>query len=206
MSSGSATVKRKRRSPEQRRGEIISAAVGLFARQGFERTTTREIAAAAGIAEGTIYKYFASKQDILFSFITPQAVGNILDLFLIQEGIDDARIIRGFLENRFALWGRNRDLMRVVMSEALHNPALAEGLQRMIQPAIETLERFVARRIADGAFRPMDARVTTRAMVGAALAYFFMWELLMARAAPAIAREQLLDELTQFFLNGIVRH
>ncbi|HEY3417241.1 MAG TPA: TetR/AcrR family transcriptional regulator [Armatimonadota bacterium] len=202
-STGVAT--RKRRSPEQRRGEIIHAAVALFARQGFERTTTKEIAAAAGIAEGTIYKYFASKQDILFSFITPEAVSDMLDLFLVRDGIDDALVIREFLRNRFALWERHRDLMRVVFSEAMHNPTLAEGLQRMILPAIETGERFVAHRIADGAFREMDERVAIRAVVGAALAYFLMWELLMPKAAPAIEREKLLDELTAFFLNGVKR-
>ncbi|HEY3379710.1 MAG TPA: helix-turn-helix domain-containing protein, partial [Armatimonadota bacterium] len=63
------TGTRKRRTAAERRAEIMQAAIALFARQGFERTTTKEIAAAAGISEGTIYKYFTTKQEILLSFL-----------------------------------------------------------------------------------------------------------------------------------------
>ncbi len=45
----------------ERRHEIVSAAVPLFARKGFTRTTTREIAGAAGVSEALVYKHFPSK-------------------------------------------------------------------------------------------------------------------------------------------------
>jgi AcrR family transcriptional regulator len=57
------------------RQAIIDAAVKLFADKGFERTTMDEVAAAAGIAKGTIFYNFKTKEDIFFTLLT--------------EGVDD---------------------------------------------------------------------------------------------------------------------
>lgn len=53
-----------RLSAAQRREAIVSAAIPLFARRGFDAITTREIAAAAGVSEALLYKHFASKEAI----------------------------------------------------------------------------------------------------------------------------------------------
>jgi AcrR family transcriptional regulator len=49
-----------------RRRQIVDAAVGLFVEKGFHRTTTREIARAAGLSIGSLYEYVVSKEDLLF--------------------------------------------------------------------------------------------------------------------------------------------
>jgi len=54
---------------EQRRAELASTAVEVFARQGFEETAMLDIAEAAGVAKGSLYRYFTSKDDLL-SYIT----------------------------------------------------------------------------------------------------------------------------------------
>ncbi len=50
----------------QRRGQIIEAAVPLFVANGFHKTTTRQIAKAAGFSVGSMYEYVNSKEDILY--------------------------------------------------------------------------------------------------------------------------------------------
>ena len=50
----------------RRRREIVDAAVGLFIAQGFHKTTTRQIARAAGFSIGTLYEYVESKEDVLY--------------------------------------------------------------------------------------------------------------------------------------------
>ncbi|MDM8515028.1 TetR/AcrR family transcriptional regulator [Desulfobacterales bacterium HSG16] len=50
---------------KQKRAEIATAAIKLFAQKGFEKTTIQEIATSAGIGKGTIYEYFKTKDDIL---------------------------------------------------------------------------------------------------------------------------------------------
>jgi len=51
---------------QRRRRQIVDAAVGLFIQQGFHKTTTRQIARAAGFSIGAVYEYVASKEDILY--------------------------------------------------------------------------------------------------------------------------------------------
>jgi AcrR family transcriptional regulator len=51
---------------DRRRRQIADAAVQLFIEKGFHKTTTRQIAAAAGFSIGSLYEYFASKEDILY--------------------------------------------------------------------------------------------------------------------------------------------
>ena len=51
---------------EQRHRQIVDAAVQLFIKNGFHKTTTRQIARAAGLSIGSLYEYIASKEDILY--------------------------------------------------------------------------------------------------------------------------------------------
>jgi AcrR family transcriptional regulator len=51
---------------QRRRRQIVDAAVELFIQNGFHKTTTRQIAAAAGFSIGSLYEYVASKEDILY--------------------------------------------------------------------------------------------------------------------------------------------
>lgn len=64
----SALTGKRARSKAARREKILAAALVLFQTRGFERTTTKAIARKAGIAEGTIFNYFATKEDIAFYF------------------------------------------------------------------------------------------------------------------------------------------
>jgi TetR/AcrR family transcriptional regulator, cholesterol catabolism regulator len=51
---------------QKRRDQMIKGAVTLFKEKGFHRTTTREIAKAAGFSIGTLYEYIRSKEDVLY--------------------------------------------------------------------------------------------------------------------------------------------
>jgi TetR/AcrR family fatty acid metabolism transcriptional regulator len=63
----SVLKKRVVKSAEERREEILEASLTLFAQKGFNETTVDDIAAAAGVAKGTIYLYFPSKEHILMA-------------------------------------------------------------------------------------------------------------------------------------------
>jgi AcrR family transcriptional regulator len=59
---------RRARNKEANRDRIVAAALTLFQSKGFEATTTREIARKAGLAEGTVFNYFKTKDDIALYF------------------------------------------------------------------------------------------------------------------------------------------
>lgn len=60
------TLIKNRDLVQKRRRQIVDAAVVLFIKKGFHRTTTREIAQAAGVSIGGLYEYITSKEDILY--------------------------------------------------------------------------------------------------------------------------------------------
>src|SRR5882672_8739296 len=59
---------RRAQNKEAIRQRIVTAALQLFQTKGFEATTTRAIARKAGIAEGTVFNYFKTKEDIALHF------------------------------------------------------------------------------------------------------------------------------------------
>ncbi len=65
MSAASIAVPRRERNKQEKRAALVSAARALFARKGFAATPTAEIAERAGVGAGTLFLYFASKDDLL---------------------------------------------------------------------------------------------------------------------------------------------
>jgi AcrR family transcriptional regulator len=63
--AASDTKKRVVKPPAERRREILEAALDLFSTKGFDETTVQDIAGAAGVAIGTVYLYFSSKEHVL---------------------------------------------------------------------------------------------------------------------------------------------
>jgi AcrR family transcriptional regulator len=109
-------VKKKTHSPsrgrrsankEKTRRAILQAALALFARQGFQRTTTRAISRKAGIAEGTLFNYFRTKEDLALYFFDHELTG------LIHWFENDKRLQKAPLaEQLFALVERHLDRLR----------------------------------------------------------------------------------------------
>src|SRR6201995_1138544 len=71
MSSSAAQLEpaRRERKKRQTRDALLHEALGLFERQGYERTAVREITDAVDVSERTFFRYFASKEDLVISFI-----------------------------------------------------------------------------------------------------------------------------------------
>jgi AcrR family transcriptional regulator len=79
-----------RRSPtaksEQTRRRILEVALALFAERGFEQTTMRDVARAAGVATGAAYYYFASKEEMILEFYRESAAAAELRAAELVEG------------------------------------------------------------------------------------------------------------------------
>jgi AcrR family transcriptional regulator len=152
--------RRRARRKEARPGEIIEAALRLFADRGFAATKLEDVAAAAGIGKGTIYLYFPTKED-LFRAVVRQAVVPNLDaaVALLEDPDRPAADILRAIAERFLLM-LDTDLTaipKLVIAESGNFPALARFYaEEVIFKGMALIRGVLARGIERGEFRPID--------------------------------------------------
>lgn len=196
----------------ERQREIFFAAASLFAEKGFHATTTQEIAKRAGVAEGTIFRYFPSKRDLLMGLIVPLAgrmfrplmMADVEKLFRDGKGRPAVDVLPEVLMNRLKLARKNLPMLRVALTESQHDPKLASLLQETIIPEIfALLERFMHERIDQGEFRDEDSWSLARMLFSLLAGY-----VALSAAVPDLfgggddTRE--IDRMVQLFLYGVV--
>jgi AcrR family transcriptional regulator len=144
----------RRVEPKQTRGvetrrTILDAAAGLFAEQGYEATTTHQIAAAAGVSVGALYRYFADKEAVLVELYRHEQSERrerILGQFSLVElvGKDLAGLVRKAMELAFQVFGERAALRRVLVEQSRRVPALAALRGEQERTVRETVRQILA--------------------------------------------------------------
>ena len=136
MNGDSFIIRMPRKRSDDKRRRILQAAVKVFARRGYFGARVSEIARKAGVADGTIYLYFRSKEDILVSLFD-EVMAEHLDRSRRElRRIDGAPArLRAVAEHHLRLFGENRDLAVVFQVE--------------LRQSTKFLERFTASWLQD---------------------------------------------------------
>ncbi|MEM8605431.1 MAG: helix-turn-helix domain-containing protein, partial [Cyanobacteria bacterium P01_H01_bin.121] len=111
---------------------ITDAAQRLFARQGYDGTTTRDLAQSAQVAEGTLFRHFSNKKAILVEVATQGWVELLTDLLTELSEMGSYKAIDQLMRKRMLNFGHNADLMRVCFMEAQFHPDLQERIQNEV--------------------------------------------------------------------------
>jgi AcrR family transcriptional regulator len=155
------------RRPDQRRSEILDAAVLAFGRQGYTRTTLTDVAGHAGVCAGTVSHYFGSKaklfEDVIAERLMPMVEAEEASL------ANHRGPMRGLLVQLLRrLWDRAwepgfLDLMRVVKVESAEFPASGRVLSRQLSERWRHLfGEILTAGVRAGEFRPMEGDVAAR--------------------------------------------
>ena len=149
-----------------RREQILRAAAAAFADQGFHRAKVRDVADRAGLAEGTIYNYFASKDELLLALLdavneTPERP----EAFAAAAAEAVPSFVRAYVRKRFTDLEPHLDVLRPILSELLVDADLRERyLRATVEPTLELAERYFARKIEAGEIAAVDPGLLARAM------------------------------------------
>jgi AcrR family transcriptional regulator len=211
--SHAAAAARHQRLAEFRCSEILVAASTVFAAQGFDAATVDEIAAAAGVAKGTLYLYYPSKRDIYWAVLRDR----LLELHALLDSRLDAahgvrEVIRAFVETKITYYDSHRDFFRIVHAEFGSGAQTARDrrpeLHALIDEQVALLEAALAR-----VARRTRARLPHRevAFALAALTRGLVVRRFTApspgrRAAPAVPVAADVDFVLQLLLPGIEGH
>jgi AcrR family transcriptional regulator len=153
---------RRQRRIERRKKEILRAAAHVFAEKGYANTTTKEIAAAADIAEGTLYLYFGGKREILLT-IVHQTQTTIEVMFREAGELRGRQDVVDLVEKGYELLLSDLPFTRTLLleswiDEVILQSFLLENLQRISQQ----VKGYVIQHMEEGGFRAMDPGMVTR--------------------------------------------
>jgi AcrR family transcriptional regulator len=110
---------------ERRRQQIVEAAAKLFIAQGFHKTTTRQIARAAGFSIGSLYEYVASKEDVLYlvcEFIHLEVERGVAEA--MQRTTVGKEVLAEVIREYFLVCHRMSDLILLIYQETRSLPAV----------------------------------------------------------------------------------
>ncbi|AQW21062.1 TetR family transcriptional regulator [Lentilactobacillus curieae] len=115
--------------------QVIKAALELFSTKGFSQTTTTDIAEKAGVSQGTVYKRFRTKDELLQAVLSPifqKSLPKAIDEFKNQvESADQSdlrKLLKYSFQNRFEFIIANQQYIKIMFTEALSNDQLKSEL------------------------------------------------------------------------------
>jgi AcrR family transcriptional regulator len=189
----------------QTRTRILSAALRLFASQGFDGTTTRDLAQAAGVAEGTLFRHFPNKKAILVEVATNGWVEILTDLLTELSEMGSYKAIAQVMRRRMWNMHKNVDLMRVCFMEAQFHPDLRDRIQlEVIDKMSSVAEAFFQTAMDKGIYRQTNAKLVAKVFLGMfAIAGFSNNTLMEPDASPEEMKE-MAEGLADIFLNGVL--
>jgi len=185
--------------------QILRAARGLFAQKGYESTTTRDLATAAGVAEATLFRHFANKKAILIAIVIEGWVEILTDLLTELSEISNYKAVAQLLHRRLINLHDNADMMRICFLEAQVHPELRDRIQsEFINKMIDVTEAFFETAIQKGVYRPMNPKIIAQVFLGMfAIAGFSYNTILEPHASPQEIKE-MAEGLADIFLNGVL--
>ncbi len=198
-------LKRPPLSEDATRTRIIKAAQRLFARQGFDGTTTRDLAIAAGVAEGTLFRHFTNKKAILIEVATLGWVEILTDLLTELSEMGSYEAVGQVMRRRMFNLQENADLMRVCFMEAQFHPDLRDRVQtEVIAKMTDVAEAFFQTAMDKGIYRRMNPKIVAQVFVGMfAIAGFSHSTIMEPGASPQDIKE-MAEGISDIFLRGVL--
>jgi AcrR family transcriptional regulator len=181
-----------------RRREIFNAAVNLFLEQGFQETSMRQIAEAAGMGKSSLYDYFRTKDEILAFVIEEETIILTKQAQAIaSRNIAPEMRLKQIMETLLNFMQANQNLFSRLSAEAqrlkLESQKRIQERRYVFQDLVRAM---IDEGIAQGRFREVDALLAARLLINSLLSVLYT-------SRPTGSAEAMLAEAVEIFLRGI---
>ncbi|MBD2022562.1 TetR/AcrR family transcriptional regulator [Leptolyngbya sp. FACHB-36] len=193
-------------SPEtETRTRILKSALRLFAQRGYDGTTTRELAEAADVAEGTLFRHFPNKKAILVEVATQGWVEILTDLLTELSEMGSYKAVAQVMRRRMLNLHKNADMLRVCFMEAQFHPDLRDRIQsEVIAKMTDVAEAFFQTAMDQGIYRRMNPKTVARVFLGMFAVAGFSQSTIMEPGSAALEMQEMAEGLADIFLNGVL--
>jgi TetR/AcrR family fatty acid metabolism transcriptional regulator len=185
-----------------KREAILAAATRVFARHGFFQAQVADVARLAGVAAGTVYLYFRSKDDLLVSVFERTMKAALADAEAALAGVTDPRErLRRIARLHFERLGRDRDLAVVFQVELRQSTKFMERFSSTyLRDYLELIRLTIAGGQEAGVFRAdVNARTAAKVFFGALDEMATNW--ILSRRRYALEAEA--GTIVDLFVGGV---
>lgn len=188
---------------------ILCSAIELFSEKGYEATTTSEIAKKAQVAEGTIFRYYKTKKDLLFAIPACLSMNSIHQI-LLEEVItifdDKSKTLEDFLRtlilNRQKFATENMAILKIIFQEIPFHPELRYKISStLFLPTINRFTQVIDRFKEQGQIVDKPSSTIVNLIITTVFGYFFTRYIAMLDFNWD--NENDVENLIQYIMNGI---
>lgn len=182
---------------------IVDAAYDLMAEQGYAATSMRQIAKKSGLALGSIYNHFSSKEEVFVAILEERhPIFQIVPLLNWTEGETAESFARNAAHTLIGELGQHPEFLNLLLIEIVefkgsHVPIVFEKMFPMIQQLAQRLSAL------EGSMREIPEFVLVRVFLGMIFSYFIT-ELLLSKTIFVETQMNALDHFVDIFLHGIL--
>lgn len=184
-----------------KRERIIAAAGRLFGERGYHNTTTAEIAEAAGVAAGTIYIYFSSKEELLVA-VFEEFLSEHMDRVRSAVSAEHNPVakIRTLLRHGFELMEDNPESAKIFLSQLRQSTDMIKMVaKRSSRAYLDIIEGIVAEGVRNGVCRDVDVHIASTMIFGCFQMVVYDW--VASDGTYSLVGKA--DEVAQFVLEGV---
>jgi AcrR family transcriptional regulator len=200
-------ARRTRTTSVERRDQILREAARCFGTRGFRGTTTRDVASAVGITEAALYRYFSGKEAMYAAILDARmAAPPVTDpLEPLARARDDRAVFTELALTILRSVEADPSFLRLLLYSALENHEMARPFyETRMRRLREFLTRYIAQRVRDGAFRPIDPVLSARAFVGMVADHLIVRTVFGQRDPQTQSQEKVAETFTSIYLDGVL--
>jgi len=187
---------------------ILSAAIELFSEKGYEATATSEIAKKAKVAEGTIFRYYKTKKELLFAIPNALSKVSLFEIFLEDfneilnaDHNNFENFLRKIIMNRKKFISETAPILKVIIQEVPFHPELRNKiLNTVVFPSAKKGFSIIEKFKAKGQIADIPSATIINLIITSIFGYLFLHYI----ALPELPKnEEDLEYLIHYILNGI---
>jgi len=202
-----AAKRKVREITKIRRQDILSAAEKLFSQKGFKGTTTKDLAAKAGVHEAVLFRHFKNKRDLYRATVELKLARNrpatLEQMEKAAENRDDRDFFESLALGLLTRFEEDPSIPRLILHSALdgHEPPIVvvERQLRVEQPALD----YVSKRMREGAFSRIDPHHAVYAFGAMLFGYIVRQQILGMGSHKKHDRKKVARDFVTIFLEGM---
>ena len=196
QTSGEPT--RRDRQAQETRAKLIETALDLFARQGVDNTSIKDIARQAGVAQGLLYHYFAGKDDLLWGVLQAHIFMPEFQQAVLEEDRSAEEVLRSIALQFNTFLAARQPLVCLIFRELQTNERVRALWEDTIhRETVSTLEEFLQARVITGELRPHRVEVAVHMLLNSVVT------LHLPGGKRMVGDEEAIEEMVKILIRGL---